>query len=160
LRRLDSTASRGRAELTPDSSASVKHERGRGTRRSLKNEEQFRPAMRLPCAIIKGFVKRQMWGSHPQVGNSERGTSHEGDQGMTKDDRAEQQLKATREQAEGLLKCAVAELQSLLAAPKSEGLKWFPHGIDGVKISIKLLDVEATLELEGVQPAPADEDEE
>jgi len=39
-------------------------------------------------------------------------------------------------------------------------LKWFPHGIDGIKISIKLFDVEATLELEGVQPPqPGDEDE-
>jgi hypothetical protein len=78
---------------------------------------------------------------------------------MTKDDRAEQQLKATREHAEGLLKSAVEELRNLLAAPKSEGLKWFPHGIDGVKVSIKLLDVEATLELEGVQPAQPDDDE-
>jgi len=79
---------------------------------------------------------------------------------MTKDDRAEQQLKAAREHAEGLLKCAVAELRALLVLPKSETLKWFPHGIDGIKVSIKLFDVEATLELEGVQPPqPGDEDD-
>ena len=78
---------------------------------------------------------------------------------MTKDDRAEQQLKAAREHAEGLLKCAVAELRSLLVAPKDESLQWFPHGIDGVKISIKLHDVEATLELEGVVPSQSEDDD-
>lgn len=78
---------------------------------------------------------------------------------MTNDDRTEVQLKAAREHAEGLLKCAVEELRSLLVAPKSESLEWFPHGIDGVKISIKLHGVEATLELEGVQPPEPTDDE-
>jgi len=79
---------------------------------------------------------------------------------MTKDDRAEQQLKAAREQAEGLLRCAVEELNTLLVAPKSDTLKWFPHGIDGVKISVKLLDVEVALELEGALPAGSGNEDE
>jgi hypothetical protein len=58
------------------------------------------------------------------------------------------------------LKSSVEELRKLLQAPKSDALKWFPHGIDGVKVSVKLSGVEVTFELEGVQPSrPADEED-
>lgn len=84
---------------------------------------------------------------------------------MTKDNRADQQLAATRENAESLLKSAVLELNRLLESRKADGAKWFPNGIDGVKISIKLFDVELSLELEGALPpglggeGPEDEDD-
>lgn len=79
---------------------------------------------------------------------------------MTNDDRTEEQLKAAREQAEGLLKCAVAELRSLLVAPEGASPGWFPHGVDGVKVSVKLSDVEVSLELEGaVPPQPGDDED-
>lgn len=71
---------------------------------------------------------------------------------MTKDNRADQQLAATRENAESLLKSAIVELNQLLESRKADGAKWFPNGIDGVKVSIKLFDVELSLELEGALP--------
>ena len=85
---------------------------------------------------------------------------------MTKDNRADQQLAATRENAERLLKCAILELNQLLESRKADGAKWFPNGIDGVKVSVKLFDVELSLELEGALPRgiegaedPDDEDD-
>jgi len=77
---------------------------------------------------------------------------------MTKDNRADQQLAATRENAESLLKSAILELNQLLESRKADGAKWFPNGIDGVKVRIKLFDVELSLELEGALP-PGTEDE-
>lgn len=79
-----------------------------------------------------------------------------------KDDPMEKQIAAARANAEGLLQHAVSELRKLLAAPKDEGVKWFPHGIDGIKISIKVYQVEASLELEGAVASsadPSDDDE-
>lgn len=72
---------------------------------------------------------------------------------MTKDNRPEQQLAATRENAERLLKTAIGELNTLLEGRKADGDKWFPNGIDGMKVSIKLFGVELSLELEGALPA-------
>lgn len=71
---------------------------------------------------------------------------------MTKDNRPDQQLTATRENAERLLKTAIGELNTLLEGRKADGDKWFPNGIDGMKLSIKLFDVELSLELEGALP--------
>jgi len=79
-----------------------------------------------------------------------------------KDEQMEKQISAARASAEGLLQHAVSELRKLLAAPKDEGVKWFPHGIDGIKISIKVYQVEASLELEGAVASsvdPSDDDE-
>ena len=73
-----------------------------------------------------------------------------------KDDPMEKQIAAARANAEGLLQHAVSELRKLLAAPKDEGVKWFPHGIDGIKISVKVYQVEASLELEGAVASSVD----
>lgn len=77
---------------------------------------------------------------------------------MTKENRADQQLTATRENAESLLKCAIEELNKLLEGRKGDGAKWFPNGIDGVKVSVKLFEVELSVELEGALPADDEAD--
>ena len=72
-----------------------------------------------------------------------------------KDEQMEKQIAAARANAEGLLQHAVNELRKLVAAPKDDVVKWFPHGIDGIKISIKVYQVEASLELEGAVASSA-----
>jgi len=75
---------------------------------------------------------------------------------MTKDNGSTQQLTAKRENAEILLKSAITELSKLLDGRKVDGDKWFPRGIDGVKVRVKLFDVELSVELEGALPAGSD----
>ncbi|HEU5073015.1 MAG TPA: hypothetical protein VFU02_02565 [Polyangiaceae bacterium] len=77
---------------------------------------------------------------------------------MTERVRNEEQAAAACAQAENLLKCAIGELQRLAQAPAGDALKWFPHGIDGIKVSVKVFDVEASLELEGALANPTDQD--
>ena len=72
-----------------------------------------------------------------------------------KDEQMEKQIAAARANAEGLLQLAVSELRKLVAAPKDDVVKWFPNGIDGIKISIKVYQVEASLELEGALASAA-----
>jgi hypothetical protein len=74
---------------------------------------------------------------------------------MMKDEQMEKQIAAARANAEGLLQHAVSELRKLVAVPKEDAVKWFPHGIDGIKISIKVYEVEASLELEGAVASSA-----
>lgn len=76
---------------------------------------------------------------------------------MTKENRAGQELALTRENAESLLKSAIGELNTLLDGRKADGDKWFPNGIDGVKVTVKLFDVELSLELEGALPAESED---
>ncbi|HEY6722847.1 MAG TPA: hypothetical protein VI197_02415 [Polyangiaceae bacterium] len=76
---------------------------------------------------------------------------------MTKENRADQQL-LTRENAESLLRCAIEELNKLLDGRRADGPKWFPNGIDGVKVSVKLFDVELSVELEGALPGGSEAD--
>lgn len=89
---------------------------------------------------------------------ADNGGFYEGATVMTKENRADHQLTATRENAESLLKSAMEELNKLLEGRKADGPKWFPNGIDGVKVSIKLFDVELSVELEGALPAGAEAD--